>query len=100
MRTIPFKLMIAILFASVGITGCATKSPVLDSHFGEAVNAAKAQQTLNPEASKNNNPVAGVDGQAAKGAVDLYQNSFVQPPPSSNVFNIGVGSDGGDTGSK
>ncbi|MDO9280920.1 MAG: hypothetical protein Q7T88_00905 [Methylotenera sp.] len=91
------KLVFVTLFASVSFIGCASQTPVLDQNFGEAVNAAKAQQTINPDASQNTDPVAGVDGQAANAAVDRYHKSFEQPPVTSNVFNIGVGT-GSTTG--
>lgn len=98
MHTSTLKFILASLFASATLAGCATNTPVLDEHFGEAVNAAKAQQTINPDASQNTDSVAGVDGQAADGAIDLYHKSFVQPPAPTNVFTIGVGSDGGGGG--
>lgn len=102
MRTLifhPFCLISAkALLLGLTLAGCATNTPYLDDHFGEAVNAAKAQQIINPDASQNTDPVAGVDGQAAKGAMDRYQKSYVQQPAPSNVFNIGVGS-GGTTSS-
>ncbi|MDD2933211.1 MAG: hypothetical protein PHO76_04935 [Methylotenera sp.] len=92
-----YKFVLATLFGTVVLAGCATNTPYIDKHFGEAVNAAKAQQTINPGASQNTDPVAGVDGQAANAAVDRYHKSFVQPPVTTNVFNIGVGT--GSTGS-
>src|SRR5450830_1583868 len=100
MRTFTIKFILAALLAPVALAGCATPTPVLDQHFGEAVNAAKAQQTINPDASLNRDPVAGIDGQAANAAVDRYHKSFVQPPATGNVFTIGVGtgSSGGTTG--
>lgn len=93
-----YKLVLIALFGTVVLAGCATNTPYIDEHFGEAVNAAKAQQTINPDASQNTDPVAGVDGQAANAAVDRYHKSFVQPPVTTNVFNIGVGT-GTGTGS-
>ncbi len=93
--TVKFHFILAALLASVALAGCATpQKSALDDHFGEAVNAAKAAQIINPDASLNTDPVTGVDGQAAKGAVDRYHKSFVQPPASTNVFTIGVGSGG------
>jgi predicted small lipoprotein YifL len=92
-----FKFILAILLASVALTGCATQTPILDQHFGDAVNAAKAQQIINPDASQNTDPVAGIDGQAANASVDRYHKSFVQPPATTNIFNIGVGT-GSNTG--
>lgn len=88
------KAVLSIFFASVALLGCATQTPNLDAHFGEAVNAAKALQTLNLDASQNMDPVAGIDGEAANATVDRYHKSFVQPPVTPNVFNIGVGTGG------
>jgi hypothetical protein len=83
----PFAMAIAAGFL---LAGCAsTTTPYLDQHFGEAVKAARAQQTINPDASKNPDPVAGVDGRAAKDAMDRYHKSFENPPASFNVLNIG-----------
>lgn len=98
MLTSKLKFILAALLTPLVMAGCATNTPYLDEHFGEAVNAAKAQQTINPDASLNTDPVAGVDGQTADAAVDRYHKSFVQPPATANVFNIGVGSSGGSTG--
>ena len=66
------------------------KTPRLDARFGDAVNLAKAQQTLNPDASKNRNAVAGIDGKAAQETMLRYRESFKSPPPAANVFTIGV----------
>lgn len=98
MHTSILKTILSALIASVAMTGCATKTPILDDHFGEAVNAAKAQQTINPDASMNADPVAGVGGQAADAAVDRYHKSFTQPSATPNVFNIGIGSSGSGAG--
>lgn len=98
MHTSTLKFILASLFASATLAGCATNTPVLDKHFGEAVNAAKAQQTINPDASLNTDPVAGVDGKAADAAVDRYHKSFVQPPATTNVFTIGIGGGTGTSG--
>ncbi|HSD44727.1 MAG TPA: hypothetical protein VLD36_23035 [Burkholderiales bacterium] len=71
------------------LTGCVSPAPYLESHIGSAVNTAKAQQTINPDASKNPDPVAGIDGRAAKSSVEHYEDSFKAPPPTFNVINIG-----------
>lgn len=77
------------------LAACASPAPNLDTQFGKAVNAAKAQQTINPDASKNRDPVAGIDGAAAKESVDRYQSTFKSPPPATSVINIGIGASGG-----
>ena len=73
------------------LSGCASVTPNLDRHFGEAVNLVKAQQTLYPEASRNPDPVKGMDGKAAKSAYDEYQKSYSTPQPQQNAFTIGLG---------
>jgi hypothetical protein len=72
-------------------TGCVSRTPYLDSHFGESVNLLKAQQTLNPQAALNTNPVTGMDGRAASSAYDQYQKSYKAPEPLSNSLTIGIG---------
>lgn len=79
-----------------GLTSCATSStPQFDSGFGDAVNAARAQQTINPDASQNTKSVDGIDGEAANSVMDRYHQSFDKPPATGNIFNIGVGSSSG-----
>jgi PBP1b-binding outer membrane lipoprotein LpoB len=93
MESIMMKPIFMAFVVSIVLTGCASSSaPNLDAHFGEAVNAAKAQQIINPDASLNVDPVAGLDGQAADAAMSRYHRSFVQPTVTPNVFNIGVSS--------
>jgi hypothetical protein len=96
------KLLIAA-GAVLALQACATSptmdayfatSPRLDARFGDSVNVAKAQQTLNPDASKNRNVVAGMDGKAAQETMVRYRESFKNPPPPANVFTIGVSSGG------
>lgn len=85
MSSIRFKWF-GVLIA-VTISGCTT-TPNLDSKFGNAVNAAKAQQIINPDASKNADPVAGLDGTPAKDSIERYQNTFKEPPPTFEIFGI------------
>lgn len=82
------------LFAIAGLVllgGCAaTTTPHMDARFGEAVTMLRAQQTLDPEASANTNPVTGMDGKAAKGALDNYRDSFRKPPAEASPVTIGI----------
>jgi len=84
MRSI-FLLITAFLIAAIG---CAETTPHLDSIFGDAVNAAKAQQTINPDASRNPDPVAGLDGTPATDSIDRYRNTFKEP---QRTFSITTG---------
>ncbi len=87
--TITYKSLLLSTLVVV-LSGCVSSTPNLDSRFGEAVNSAKADQIVNPDASQNTDPVAGVDGKAAKAAVDRYHESY-KNPPATPVFTIGVG---------
>jgi hypothetical protein len=85
------KYPLVYLLVTFAIAGCANKPTFVDQHFGEAVNAAKAQQIINPDAPLALYPVGGVDGQAATASIERYHKSFTVPPASSNVFTIGIG---------
>ena len=78
---------------AAALAGCAPASPQFDRAFGETVPALRAQQTLNPDAplANQNKSVDGVDGRAAREAMNRYYKSFAEPPAQTNVFNIGVG---------
>lgn len=90
-----------LLAMTVLATGCAPITPRLDARFGEAVTISKVQQTINPEASLNTEPVKGVDGQAGDAMFDNYRNSFRNPQllprgvPGSLTSGGGGGSQGG-----
>ena len=83
---------IAALIGGIVLTGCVATTPNSDAQFGRAATMTRAQQTLNPDASRNTDPVKGLDGKAAKGALDNYRDSFRAPPSeASHVLTIGVG---------
>ena len=75
------------------LAGCST-TPHYDKHFGDAVRQAKLAMTINPNASANPDPAAGIDGKAATEAIARYQNTFKEPPPVVNVINIGGATSG------
>jgi len=80
------------LAAVAALAGCVAATPRVDARHGAAVTALRAQQTLNPDAPRNMDPVQGLDGKAAKGALDNYRDSFRTPPAeASPVVSIGVG---------
>ena len=74
----------------LAVSGCVSTTPNLDSQFGKSVNLIKAQQTINPEASRNTNPVTGIDGKAAKSGYDEYQKSYKAPEPLTPL-SISIG---------
>jgi hypothetical protein len=77
----------------LSVSGCST-TPNFDSSFGYAVNAAKAQQTLNPDAALNRDPVTGIEGPAATKSTQEYYKSFEKPVETFPIFITGSGSEG------
>jgi hypothetical protein len=76
------------------LTACGTSPPPrLNSQFGKAVDTAKAQQTLNPDASLNTEPVMGIDGLAGDAGFDNYRNSFISRPAQARG-GVSFGSSG------
>lgn len=82
------RLLLALL--PLALAGCAeTRTPHYDQHFGEAVREAVAQQTINPDASSNTDPVAGLDGKAANETINNYDKSFASPETGKDL-GLGV----------
>jgi len=71
------------------VLAACSSTPVYDQKFGDAVREARVKMTINPDAGKNADTVAGMDGRAAKETITLYQETFKAPPPVVNVINIG-----------
>jgi hypothetical protein len=88
------KRFLAGALASLMVAACASPAPRVEQNIGTAVNTAKALQTINPDASQNTDPVAGIDGTAAANTMGEYHSSFKTPPPTFPVINIGVGGGG------
>lgn len=91
------RLATVAMACIVVLCGCvASTTPETDARFGEAMTVLRAQQTINPAASSNTNPVAGIDGKAARGAMENYRNSFGKPPEegSSPGQQINIGGQG------
>lgn len=82
--------------SAVLLVACTPLTPNLDSSFGDAVNQAKAQQTLNPDASRNAEPVSGMSGKESALVMDAYHESLKAPAPPATVINIGGGLSGGN----
>lgn len=93
----PCRIQVTTALASalVLLSGCAPVTPEWDARFGDTVRMAIAQQTLNPEASRNTDPVNGIDGRPADEAIKRYQKSFQEPPPPAPLFQILSNTGGG-----
>jgi hypothetical protein len=93
MKNLSTRLALISIVALVA-AGCAQRAPRLESQMGQSLNMLRAQQTLNPRASNNTDPVAGMDARSAQIAHDRYEQSFRTPvaPPPRNAFTIGISS--------
>ena len=87
-----------ILTIAVMLTACVEPAPRYEAEFGNATRATMKAQIINPDAGNNPDPVAGLDGRAARDAINSYQKSFAEPKPAENVFNIGVGTQNSGSG--
>jgi hypothetical protein len=83
-------LLAMLAGCATGTVGSATgDTPGYDARFGDAVRQARSAMTIDPQAGTVPDPVAGMDGQAARAAIARYQDSFKLPPPVVNVINAG-----------
>lgn len=69
------------------LAGCAT-SPQYDAHFGDAVREARMQMISHPHQESEADP--GMNGPAARAAMQQYQDSFKAPPTSSTSSILAV----------
>ncbi len=75
--------MITFLFVACGHDN-------LNKNWGSAYNSAKQNQIANPEASKNLEPVVGLDGTAAEKAMKGYQQGC-DDGKSDTTYNLRLG---------
>lgn len=88
-------------FLLVGLVGiflisvsCAGPSRV-EMDYGTSFRLARFNQTLNPDAEKNLEPVTGFDGRAAQATIERYRKGFQEkteaPVYSISIGNLGMG---------
>ena len=85
------SIFIVLLFLFTMMAGCAASR--LEMDYGTSYNLAKYNQTLNPDAEKNLDPVYGLDGWAAAAAMEKYRKSCEKPADAqatSYTLNIGA----------
>jgi hypothetical protein len=82
---------------TIGIFGCSkgnvknplqTEESLLDKNWGKSFEAAKHNQTLNPEAGKNVKPVEGLQGPAAERIMDGYMKGGEQKKEPASEFGV------------
>ena len=83
-----------ILAAAAVMAGCASPTPRFDAAFGQAVMQAKARQTLDPQASLNQDPATGIEGGPAADGIGRYYETFRTPPQTFDII-INTGAAGG-----
>jgi hypothetical protein len=88
MRYLLSLLAAGTLSACAGTTVQTT--PRWDAKFGANARIALARQVIHPEAGRNRDPVAGMDGRAARSVFERYQKSYTEPAPQPSTFTIGV----------
>jgi hypothetical protein len=78
MRNLSLAVIGAItMFTLIG-SGC-TRPTTLGANTGIAYNLAKQNQTLDPLAAENTDPVVGLDGGAALIEMGTYRKTFEDP---------------------
>ncbi len=89
-----------VLAACAFLSACVTTTPNMDARFGDSVQIAQARSAIDPGATQRNaaNPVAGLDGPAARAVYDRYLFSFIRPEPQQGAFTIGVSSGSSSSG--
>jgi PBP1b-binding outer membrane lipoprotein LpoB len=85
-----FIYIVVLGITALFLTGCATEPSRVEMDYGTSYKLAKYNQTLNPDAEKNLEPVTGIDGQAGDKIVEKYQKSFERPLPAAPTFSITV----------
>ncbi len=83
-------LFVGIIGLLLVSAACAPSRVAMD--YGTSYNLNKFNQTLNPEAAKNLEPVTGLDGVAGQFIMDRYFKDFEKTsPPPVYMFTVGGG---------
>ena len=85
-------VILLVLFCTIGFFGCSKGNIVnpiqpesqLDKNWGRSFEAAKYNQTLNPDAEKNLAPVEGLDGPVAERVMEGYKKGVDQKKQSKS----------------
>ena len=81
--------IVAVIFMiTFAFAGCGHDN--LKKNWGSAYNSAKQNQIANPDASKNLEPVVGLDGAAAEKAMKDYQQGSCDKEKDT-TYNLRLG---------
>jgi len=82
-------ILASFIGASLLISGCAPSRVEMD--YGTSFKLAKFNQTLDPAAEKNLEPVYGLDSEAAQKVMEKYRKDFEKAAPEQKIYTIKVG---------
>jgi hypothetical protein len=91
MRNLSLTLIGAMALFALAGSGC-TRPTTLGANTGIAYDLAKKNQTLDPMAGENTDPVVGLDGGAAVIEMGTYRKTFENPDAAfqNSVVSTGV----------
>lgn len=86
------KIALTAIIAA-GLFGCTQQAAIqkesqLDQNWGRSFESARYNQTLNPEAGKNTEPVDGLQGPAAERIMDGYISGDTSKQEPSSEFGV------------
>jgi hypothetical protein len=87
--------VIALALTTLFFIGCATEPSRVEMDYGTSYKLAKFNQTLNPDAEKNLEPVYGMDAQAGEKILDKYHKGFEKPAQAMPTLTLGISGAGG-----
>ena len=79
----------SLLALACTLGACGSTTPRWDSSFGDSLRASTAAQVMHPDAARNPNPVAGLDGRAAAAAQARYEHTANNAPAPSTMLGAG-----------
>ena len=87
--------MVVGLIAALSIFSACAETPVLTENWGKSYEAQKSSQIINPEAGKNLEPVAGLNGRVAVDVLENYEKRVKagaekRPSQAATIFTIGT----------
>ncbi len=85
------KLICTIIVMTVICIAACAGPTRLERDYGTSHRLAIFNQTLDPKAESNLNPVTGLSAQAEQIVMDKYMKSFERPTDKAPVYAITVG---------
>lgn len=87
--------MVVGLILAFSICVACAETPVLTENWGKSYEAQKSSQISNPEAGKNLEPVAGLNGRTAEDVFENYEKRVrmgaeKRPVQSATIFTLGT----------